>query len=114
MAARGRGGVYLDTRTLDRIVARMPGRAERLVAELASDVANGARVNTVRIETGTMRRGWLAQRLDRLRWRVGNAVPYTVFHEFGTSVLSPSPMLGPALEDGRRTLRDRVRGLFRP
>lgn len=103
-----------ETRRLDAIIARFSDRAERLVAEEAAEVAAGAVRNTVRIETGAMRRGWLASRIDRVRWRVGNAVPYTGFHEFGTSVLSATPMLGPAIEAVRRARPRRVQGLFRP
>lgn len=106
-------GVYLDMRRLDRIIDKMPERAEQLVATIANDVRTDAVVNTVRIETGTMRRGWVAQRLQRFLWRVGNRVYYSVFHEYGTTTLSPSPMLGPALERQRRLLPKLVRELFR-
>lgn len=107
-------GMTFETGRLDRIIARMSEKAEKLIAAQALDVQRRAMANTVRVDTGTMRRGWVAQRVDRYRWRVGNSVFYTPFHEFGTSRLSASPMLGPAVEAGRRTLPRLARDLFRP
>lgn len=107
-------GMTFETGRLDRIVARMSDKAERLIAAEAQDIARRAMTNTVRVDTGTMRRGWTAQRVDRFRWRVGNSVFYAPFHEFGTSRLSASPMLGPAVEAGRRSLPRLARDLFRP
>lgn len=110
----GNRGMTFETGRLDRIIARLGEKAEKLIAAEALDIQRRAMANTVRVDTGTMRRGWTAQRLDRFSWRVGNSVFYTPFHEFGTSRLSASPMLGPAVEAGRRGLPRLARALFRP
>lgn len=109
-----RDGVTFETRKLDQLIAHFSERAEKMIATEAMEVTAGAIANTTRVDTGTMRRGWRAVQLDRFRWRVGNSIFYAVFHEFGTSVLSAAPMLGPALEAVRRARPGRVRALFRP
>lgn len=107
-------GVRLETRRLDRLIAQLPGRAERMIALEAAEVVAGAQRNTTRVETGAMRAGWHATRTNRFTWRVATNILYAVFHEFGTSVLSAAPMLGPALEAVRRARPGRLRALFRP
>jgi HK97 gp10 family phage protein len=103
-----------ETGRLDRIIAHLSERTERMIAEEAQDVVRGAMANTTRVDTGTMRRGWHAQRVGRFAWRVGTNVFYAVFHEFGTTRLSAAPMLGPAVEAVRRARVGRARRLFRP
>jgi hypothetical protein len=108
------GGVVFETGKLDRIIARFSERAQQQIAGEALEIEALATANTVRVETGTMRPGWVARRITDLLWRVSNPVFYAVFHEFGTSRLAASPMLGPAVEVVRAKRRGRVRGLFRP
>jgi len=107
-------GLTFETQRLDRLIARMPEEAERFTELLAREAEREAIVRTVRVETGTMRRGWHAVRLERLLWRVGTSVPYAVFHEFGTSRLSATPMLGPAIEAARRMMPSLAKRLFKP
>lgn len=107
-------GVTFETGRLDRVIAQFDPKVERLIEVLTLDIERGATANTVRVDTGTMRRGWFHKRLGRLLWRVGNSVFYAPFHEYGTSRLSPSPMLGPAVEAARRRLPNLARALFKP
>lgn len=107
-------GITFETERLDRIIRLMTPEAEKLAQDVALAVAAAAKANTVRIDTGAMRRGWHASRLERFLWRVSAGVAYAIYHEFGTSKLAASPMLGPAVAAQREAFRRGVQRLFRP
>jgi len=107
------GSIEFNTRGLDQIIARLSPRAEQMAAEEAMLIVRGAMERTVRVKTGTMRRGWHAVQVGRYAWRVGTNVEYALFHEYGTRYMSASPMLRPAVEAVRRIIPRMARELFK-
>lgn len=64
----------------------------------AADLVSGAQMRS-RVDTGTMRRGWTAESLNRFTRIVYNPVYYTIFNEYGTIFMAAQPMIRPALEE---------------
>ena len=105
--------VKLSTVKLDRMIRLFEPRAHALVAEVAIGAAHDAQRLTIRVDTGLMKAGWRAWLVDKLTWYVGTAVPYAVYHEYGTVRFSSTPMLRPAVEVARRVLAKKAVRLFR-
>jgi hypothetical protein len=58
-----------------------------------------------------MQKGWTRARIGEKSkggYRIYNKVPYTVWHEFGSSKMSPQPMLGPAMAEVQGSIPKRV------
>lgn len=52
-----------------------------------------------RVDTGEMRDGWLWRRTSHGSGVLENAVPHTLFNEYGTIHMSAQPMARPAKEE---------------
>ena len=72
--------VKLDTRVLDRMIAQVPGNADRVVAEAAKSVEAEAKKNIRSwglIDTGAMLNSIIAERIKPGLWQVGDMGGYT-------------------------------------
>lgn len=127
--------IKLDTRKLDLIIRLAPERAKRILDTSAVNIQRGAQTRTQRVDTGAMKSAWYVRGGDKqidpegvsrnpghdqppvapsndYERIIGNAMEYTIHHEFGTSRgISPMPMLRPAVEEERQRLTDRWKEL---
>ena len=104
--------IDVDTRQIDAFLADVERDLELAYNKAAEDTAAEATTNTERVLTGAMRGAWRAVALGALDWLVGSfGVAYTIYHEFGTRYLSPSPMLTPAFDHQKRLLLRAIKAL---
>jgi HK97 gp10 family phage protein len=104
--------VKLDTSKLDHLAAELKPRAERILTQSATAIQAMAIVNTVRVDTGAMKNGWRVAQETELQRTIYNTQNYAVFQELGTSKMSASPMLVPAVENYRQKLEAAWGALF--
>lgn len=66
-----------------------------------------------RVDSGEMQEGWEGQvhpqGLKGAFFSVYNAVPHTIFNEYGTVNMAAQPMLGPAAEEGFEYMMSRLK-----
>lgn len=92
-----RAGVRLTSR-LPWIVTNADRRVNEATRRSIARIETGAKARS-RVKTGNMRGAWQSEMVSKHSGRVFNLVHYTIYHEMGTTRMSPQPMLMPALEE---------------
>lgn len=92
---------------------RVQAKTKAVIAEDAKLTEADAKARS-RVRTGQMREGWHAFNVSPYAYELSNAVPWTVFNEFGTIHMSAQPMLGPAMEAARVRLPKSLADAFKP
>lgn len=120
---RGRGGVTVQVRGTEALRRRLEALPDdikaglrRAVRESAEAVRDGT-AQGVRVDTGNLRESVDARYADdglraEVGW-VGRDDDYAHHHEFGTSAIPAQPALGPAAEQERARIVQRVRNEVR-
>lgn len=119
--------VNLDTRVLDRMIARKPEEAERIVAQFANQVEAQSKVNIQSqdlIDTGALMNGMHTSFEDPLHAQVADSVEYGIYWELGFHqmvfgrfqmiAISQRPFLVPAVEQYRQAWNESWRRFTRP
>jgi HK97 gp10 family phage protein len=114
--------VKLDTRKLDHLLANIKPRTEKALTQAATEIQASAAQNTVRVDTGAMKAGWRVNPPDAVvvgvpsaqasQPEIFNTQHYALYNELGTSRMSASPMLVPAMEGYRRKIESAWKVLF--
>ena len=104
--------VKLDTAKLDRLASELGPRAENILQRGATEIQAAAIQNTVRVDTGAMKNGWRVEAPTQFTRVIFNTQNYAYFQEMGTSRMSASPMLTPAVEQYRQKITDAWKALF--
>jgi hypothetical protein len=104
-----------------RVADELRPKAAQVVKRAALDIKAQAMEKTVRVDTGAMKGGYVAEPVEGedLAWQVSNTQDYHIYHELGTGArgaaadiqrpegvtysetvagITPSPMLIPAAE----------------
>jgi HK97 gp10 family phage protein len=96
--------------------ARVVGQIDDAVQQALDETAQAAKSDAqgrARVDTGAMRDSIEAQvdttGAGRRRMVLSIGVPYGLFHELGTSRISPQPMIRPAIDAEAPKLRERIR-----
>lgn len=80
------------------IVAAADVKTQEAVEGTISRINEGAQRRS-RYDTGWMRAGWTSEMTGHHEGQVYNLVHYTIYHEYGTSMMSAQPMLRPSVEE---------------
>ena len=99
--------VKLDTTKLDQLLATLPGNADKVTADAALLIEQGAKMRIQEwplIDTGALLNSIKADRKKRGVWIVHDGVEYGVYWELGhhnifTRHYMRMPFLGPAVVD---------------
>lgn len=86
------------TSRIPQIVVASETAVNRAVRRAEANIERRAKSKS-RVDTGNMRGGWQHKASGRFEGAVFNTVSYTIFNEYGTSKMSPQPMLRPAIEE---------------
>lgn len=106
------GGITLDTRRLDEIIARTPGEAENIVNSTAIAV-QGKAAALAPVDTGALASSIHVEDTADLTRIVADAVEYGIYQELGTYRMAAQPFMIPALNWARPKFESRWRELIR-
>lgn len=95
-----------------KIGDELMGAVAKALDTTADAIVQEAEINTVRVDTGAMKNGWLIETTGPLERTIYNAMDYAKFNEFGTSRMSASPMLTPAVEHNRGAFVEAMKEVF--
>jgi len=91
--------IDIKSNKLPSIAAQLPEAADAIINGTHGPRMQEAARRHSRVDTGRMRDGWQWQKTGQGTGQLTNDVEYTIFHEFGTRVISAAPMARPALAE---------------
>lgn len=107
---------------LPSIIKTINASKNRIAYDISRDIATSARrrvhspmnpnPNTTYIPTGNLRRSIARQKIKDGTHRVVVGASYGAYEEYGTRHRPGHPFLRPAVEEHRRILRERLKGIL--
>lgn len=102
----------VDTAPLDAMAAAMPGRVDKILAEVCAAIEGDAKQNAP-VDTGALRNSIAFERVGELIYSVHDGVFYGVFNELGTRYMRAHPFFIPAVERNADLLVSKIPAVFR-
>jgi HK97 gp10 family phage protein len=99
-------GMRLNTKKLDEIIAKEPGRAAGIVKRFSFKIEAGAKMNAP-VDTGALKSSIKAEENGGpLHWWVHDGVHYGIYQELGTRFMAAQAFMRPAVESVRKAWTD--------
>ncbi|MCG3143637.1 MAG: hypothetical protein HONDAALG_00992 [Gammaproteobacteria bacterium] len=103
--------IIVDTKGIDVILARMPGKTQELL-DAGAQAVQGRAATLAPVDTGALANSIHTENVGELARWVVDGVEYGIYQELGTSRMSAQPFMGPACEWARPQWAKRWRELF--